>query len=316
MTFVRFALHLVNQTLQNMKTRFLFPHLFKIIGILMACPGFVLGYMVVYRDYQIHGFGYRMRDHSFLFFSAFENFTNELALTLVIVGLSFIAFSRVKGEDELSGKLRLNALYWAVLTNFLGYGSYIVLAFFNDLYSTSVLDWLLPKLSNDLQFTTINFFAPLLIFILRFNYLLYKNKGDYEFTEVKLLPERPYNIIGKVLTAVTFFMVLLGFTSQKFAPLDNFYCGLPIAMLIWMYAKELHEDEYIKALRLDAMQIAIYVNYAVLLISNFVFYGFDFLLIQMLNLITIPLIFQIRFQYLLYKLRVQNTRDGSTLSCL
>jgi len=90
---------------------------------------------------------------------------------------------------------------------------------------------------------------------------------------------------------------------------------LPLAMLVWVYAKEKDEDEYIKALRLDAMQIAVYVNYAVLLISNFAFYSADFFVVQVVNLVTIPLIFQARFQYCLHRLRVQDARSGLNL-CL
>jgi hypothetical protein len=51
-----------------------------------------------------------------------------------------------------------------------------------------------------------------------------------------------------------------------------------------------------------------------LLLSNFLFYGFDLLMVQIINLVTIPLIFVIRFQYRLYRLRSQDTRNMLSLS--
>lgn len=299
-----------------MKTKLLFPLLFRVIGYVLAIPGFILGFMVVYRRYEIPGFGMIMRKQPTFFLPAFENFTNELALTLVITGLMFIAFSRIKREDELSARLRLNALYWGVLTNFIGYAVFIIIGWANNIYHTAVVEWLMDKLSNDIQFTIINFFAPLLIFIIRFNYLLYKNNGEYELKEIKLLPNRPFNIIGKVLSGIAIVLVGFGIANTELKTLTNLFLALPVSLLVWMYSKEKNEDEYIKTMRLDAMQIAVYVNYGILLLSNFVCYGADFLMIQMLNLVTIPLIFQIRFQYLLYKLWVQDNRAGSTLSCL
>jgi hypothetical protein len=74
---------------------------------------------------------------------------------------------------------------------------------------------------------------------------------------------------------------------------------------MWAYTKERNEDEYIDQLRLEAMQIAIYVNYLILLISNFIFYGGDFWRVQDINFLTIPIIYIARFQYKLYRINKQ-----------
>jgi hypothetical protein len=281
----------------------------------LAIPGFVLGYFVFYNQYEIPGFGFNQRKQGNLFQKSFENYTNELALMLVILGLVFIAFSKIKKEDELTARIRLNALYWAVLVNFMAYAVFICLALANTVIHTSAVEWVMDEFSNGLQFTVYNFFAPLLIFILRFYYLLYKNKREYEMKEVRLLPNRPFNIIGKVLSIIIIPLVIYN-SIQSTKALENAFWLLPLTLFIWVYAKEKTEDEYIKTLRLDAMQIAIYANYAILLLSNLLVYGVDFLIVQVINLVTIPLIFQIRFQYLLYRLRRQDARNGLNLSCL
>src|SRR4051812_41391331 len=110
-----------------MKTQFLFPRFLRYIGYLLALPGFVLGYFVVYQKYQIAALSFEIRKQRTLLLGTTENFTNELALALVIIGLLFIAFSKTRKEDELTGKIRLNALYWAVLANFSGYAVFMAL---------------------------------------------------------------------------------------------------------------------------------------------------------------------------------------------
>src|SRR5438105_1271419 len=96
--------------LTTMKPRFLFPFGLRYLGYLLAIPGFIMGYLVLYQNYQMAGLNFHVRQHPDLFLGANENFTDELALTLVIVGLLFIAFSRLKREDELTAQIRLNAL--------------------------------------------------------------------------------------------------------------------------------------------------------------------------------------------------------------
>src|SRR5579863_1562425 len=105
-----------------MKTRFLFPHQLRFLGWILALPGLVLGYFIIYRNYQIPGFGITLRQNNSLFHGpVFQNLTNTLALMAVVIGLFLIAFSKEKQEDELSARMRQNALYWAVLVNYMMY---------------------------------------------------------------------------------------------------------------------------------------------------------------------------------------------------
>ncbi|RKR81203.1 hypothetical protein BDD43_1348 [Mucilaginibacter gracilis] len=280
-----------------MKSRFLFPGYCRYIGYLLGIPGFVLGYFVLYQNYEIPGFVLRLRATDTLFLKALENFTNELALTLVIVGLLLVAFSKVKQEDELTGKIRLNALYWAILVNYGFYLLFTILMFVPSSNQHSGFGFF----DNYLDFTIYNLFVPLLIFILRFYYLLYQNKNEYNIKAVRYLTNKPYRFIGKWLSIIIIcFLIVNRVFPLKVNFLESTFIVLPISLLIWAYSKEKTEDEYINATRLEAMQVAVYVNYVILLVSNILFYSSDFLEIQLLNLITIPLIFIVWFQYKLH----------------
>jgi hypothetical protein len=289
-----------------MKSRLLMPHGFKLLGWLLALPGFVLGYLVAYKAYEIPGFGLKLRESSSLFLPAYENFTNELALILVVAGLIFIAFSKQKIEDELTATIRLNALHWAILINYAWYGIFIILASLNTVvYIIGVRAWV-DFMSNDLNFLMYNLFTPLAIFIARFYYLIYKSREEYDIKPIKLLPNKFYRRVGELITAALIVIIIIYriFVSEDTS--DTLFLMLPLAMLVWVFSKEKQEDEYINAIRLDAMQIAVYANYCILLLANFVFYGTGFLLIMVVNLATIPAIFLIVFHYRLYRIRQQD----------
>lgn len=291
-----------------MKSRFLFPYRFKLIGWLLALPGFVLGYLVVYNDYKIPGFGLQLRATSQLFLPAYENFTNELALTLVVAGLIFIAFSKQKIEDELTAKIRLNALYWAILVNFLLYALFLSAVVAINEFDMRALANGIDAFLGGYTFMTYNLFTPLVIFATRFYYLLYKRNDEYVIKPTRFLANKPYRIIGQLLTFV--FAVLVIIQVAKVKDITWVFYILPLVMLIWVFSKEKQEDEYINAIRLDAMQIAVYANYFILLIANFTFYSTDFLLIMVFNLATIPTIFLIVFHYRLYKIRQVDIEAG------
>lgn len=291
-----------------MKSRFLFPYRFKLIGWLLALPGFVLGYLVVYNDYKIPGFGLQLRATSQLFLPAYENFTNELALTLVVAGLIFIAFSKQKIEDELTANIRLNALYWAILVNYLLYALFLSAVVAINEFDMRALANGIDAFLGGYTFMTYNLFTPLVIFATRFYYLLYKRNDEYVIKPTRFLANKPYRIIGQLLTFV--FAVLVIIQVAKVKDITWVFYILPLVMLIWVFSKEKQEDEYINAIRLDAMQIAVYANYFILLVANFTFYSTDFLLIMVFNLATIPTIFLIVFHYRLYKIRQADIEAG------
>jgi cadmium resistance protein CadD (predicted permease) len=85
-----------------------------------------------------------------------------LLTVLPIIGGLLVGFSREKEEDEFIEKLRLSSLLWAVLIN------YVLLL----LVSLSVFGLAFMNV------LTVHMFSVLLIFIVRFNYLLWKNRKE------------------------------------------------------------------------------------------------------------------------------------------
>ena len=111
-----------------MKSRFLFPNQLRPVGWLLAIPGFALGYFALYRDYKIPDFSFSVWPSPFFHNPVSQDLTKTLALALIIIGLFFIAFSKEKKEDELTVRMRQNALYWSVLISYIIYLAWLIAA--------------------------------------------------------------------------------------------------------------------------------------------------------------------------------------------
>lgn len=150
-----------------MEPRFLLPHRFKLIGWIIAIPSIILGLLVMFDNLSLDIFSIRVP----LDYIAYDggmnvkgtvaegtelNFTDEIATIGSIIGLIFIAFSKVKFEDEYVSKIRLESLQWAIYLNF----ALLIIAtiFVHGLAYYNI--------------TVYNMFTPLLIFIVRFYYLI------------------------------------------------------------------------------------------------------------------------------------------------
>ena len=57
------------------------------------------------------------------------------------------------------------------------------------------------------------------------------------------------------------------------------------------------DDEMVRQLRLNSLLVALYINYAVLIVCSLFVYGLDFLYVMMYNMFTILLIFMVVFRY-------------------
>lgn len=155
-------------TSEYMKTKFLLPNTFKSIGwvllgistvswIYVSLTGneFLFLRFNVLSLFDNDPFG-KMRLFNFIN----VNTTNTIIGSLFIIGGLLVSFSKEKIEDEFIKELRLSSFQWAFLVNYL-----ILLLLFLVVY--------------DFAFLTVmiyNMFTVLILFIIRFNYLLIRNR--------------------------------------------------------------------------------------------------------------------------------------------
>lgn len=150
-----------------MSNKLLLPNRFKWIGWFLLIPSTILGLVLSFTDFeafQIKSKMFAIYSDEFMgpsqFFSLIEtNITNTLIGALFIVGALFVGFSKEKTEDEFIAKIRLSSLLWAVWVNYI-----LLFLCFLFVYGMSFLSVMLY-----------NMFTVLIIFIIRFNFMLYRN---------------------------------------------------------------------------------------------------------------------------------------------
>jgi len=76
-----------------------------------------------------------------------------------------------------------------------------------------------------------------------------------------------------------------------------------IGALIVAFAKEPDEDEYISKIRLECLVWATYWNFGILVVAFLLVYDIQFYWVMLFNMFTIPLLFTLRFNWLVWKLR-------------
>ena len=67
-------------------------------------------------------------------------------------------------------------------------------------------------------------------------------------------------------------------------------------------SREKIEDEMVRQIRLNSLLVALYINYAVLIVCSLFVYSLDFLYVMMYNMFTILLIFMVVFRYRMWRL--------------
>ena len=158
-----------------MKTNFLFPNKFRIIGWIVLIPSIVLGYMVVFHDFEFSFLSIKVLSllpsgfdvtpgitpvTSKLWTIIKDNPTQELAGILFIISALFVAFSKEKNEDEYIAKIRLESLLWATYATF-SIQIFCLLFFYEFTFLYSMI---------------INTITLLIVFIVRYNFIIYRSK--------------------------------------------------------------------------------------------------------------------------------------------
>ncbi len=153
----------------------LLSHKYKNIGWLLSIPSFIIGIYLNINNFDCLQFNTKM----FVFYSdevlgdstsfGFEvvNITNTIVGFIFIAGCLLIGFSKEKVEDEYIKSLRLSSLQWSVLVNYL-----LLMVAFLFIYGVAFLNVMLY-----------NMFTVLILFIARFNYLLYRNSKSLQNEE-------------------------------------------------------------------------------------------------------------------------------------
>jgi hypothetical protein len=159
-----------------MKTRFLFPNKFKIVGWILFMPSLICSvFFILFENFKIKFLKIKvfafyfddfMNDRFSGFFKIIDNnITDELLVFGLIIGGILTGFSKLKNEDEMISKIRYESLVWAT---YLNYGLIILFTiFFYGIGYYSILIY--------------NTFTLLLFFIIRFHYMIYKlNKANQD----------------------------------------------------------------------------------------------------------------------------------------
>ena len=164
-----------------MKKSYLFPTYFKKIGWIITLP--VLLYILIsiifdlkwdfnfympaiYYDGDIGSFFGNKKESGF-FTIAGTTFSTTLLPIIIVIGLSFIAFSKNKNEDEYISKIREQSLVWSMIV-----GYFIIILFTLFLYGTVYITVVIYDV-----------YIFLILFVCKFNFELYRLKKSLKNEE-------------------------------------------------------------------------------------------------------------------------------------
>lgn len=150
-----------------MTTNLLLPARYKTIGWFILVPATILGISLSFTGFEANWLNAKVfavfndaifgEKQYFSFIHA--NITNTVVAVSFITGAMLVSFSKEKNEDEFIAKLRLSSLLWAVAVSYM-----LLLLAFIFVYGAAFLNVMIY-----------NMFTVLIIFIARFNFILFKN---------------------------------------------------------------------------------------------------------------------------------------------
>lgn len=158
-----------------MKNLKLFPSKLKRVGWIILIPAVLMGLLSLIFNDSISLGEFEMVVPYYSNFIPFTDQTGFFKLTsfeilpnaagiFTIIGGVLVGFSKEEKEDEFISSLRLSAVLWSMLVSYV-----IVLLLFLTVFGFLFLTLMAVAL-----------FLPLLLYIARFQFLLYKNRGDEE----------------------------------------------------------------------------------------------------------------------------------------
>ncbi|MBT8190143.1 MAG: hypothetical protein HKN67_05595 [Saprospiraceae bacterium] len=158
-----------------MISKFQISHKWKKFGWILLIPSLVLGPFNVYYEFEPEFLSVRVFAifNEVIIFSNPEdgplrfitnNILDELLAIGVIAGALIIILSRETDEDEYIRLMRQEAMFWAFIVN-----SILLLLMVCFIYGMSFLHVMI-----------FNLFTPLILFVLRFQYVLYRSRHKAE----------------------------------------------------------------------------------------------------------------------------------------
>lgn len=153
-----------------MATKLLLPYSCKRIGWFILIPVTLVGIWLTFSEYEVSWLEWKI----FALYNSAPlgpatwfnwtdiNVSNTLLGVLFIISAIMVGFSKEKYEDEFIRELRLSSLLWAVWIH----------------YALLLLAFLFVYGVGFLTVMVYNMFTILLLFIIRFNYLLYKQSKN------------------------------------------------------------------------------------------------------------------------------------------
>jgi hypothetical protein len=142
-----------------MKSRFLFPHKWRIPGIALLVLGIVP--VVLYKHYTDQLIYWQTTHPLFWEYNIAELLNilaNDLSIITFILGLLFIGFSKEKIEDEQIAQLRMDCLQRTIYFNYIVLIACVITI--NGMAFFSILVY--------------NLISPLVFFIILFRYKIYQ----------------------------------------------------------------------------------------------------------------------------------------------
>lgn len=157
-----FTLLLYHNFKTTIMVRFLFPHRFKVPGIILFSIALLFGILNMFYNWEpefLNGKAFSIFGQD-PFLGKTNNYLDEIVSIFLILGGILAGFSKEKMEDEYIAKIRMESLVFAVYVNYFILFLSIILISGSDFFTVMIL----------------NMFTLLIFFVFRFNLIMLKNK--------------------------------------------------------------------------------------------------------------------------------------------
>lgn len=162
------------KNITNMKNLKLFPNGCKKIGWFILIPSLLFGVSALlftdffsFENLKIpvfynSGFFFGEAEEKGFFKKIYIDLAINISGSLILIGGMLVGFSKEKVEDEYISSLRLKAVLWSLVVSYS-----IIFILFITIFGTLFLSMMIVAM-----------YLPLLLYNFRFQYLLFKNRGQ------------------------------------------------------------------------------------------------------------------------------------------